>query len=80
MSPHVERPEHMELVRQVLDRSGVRDHLENIPARKATEDEIRLVHTKEMIETVRKGSSGDLAGVGPEARAGKGSWGRPCWR
>ncbi len=72
--PHVERPERMEMVRQVFKRSGVLDRLVDIPAREATGDEIHLVHPESMIEAIREGSSGDLAWVGPEARAGRGSW------
>lgn len=71
---HVERPERMVLVRQVLERSGVLDELVSVPAREATEEELLLVHPAEMIETVREGSKAELTWVGPEARCGIGSW------
>ncbi len=54
--PHVERPERMKRVLQVLEGSGVIHELERIPAREATEAEVGLVHTPEMIGTVRAGS------------------------
>jgi acetoin utilization deacetylase AcuC-like enzyme len=40
-----ERPERLLLTRQVLEGSGVLAHVDEIPARFATEDELQLVHT-----------------------------------
>ncbi|MCC6754740.1 MAG: class II histone deacetylase [Solirubrobacterales bacterium] len=71
---HVERPERLVLIRQVLERSGVLEKLVAIPAREATEEEIGLVHPAAMIEAIREGSKADLTWVGPEARCGRGSW------
>lgn len=72
--PHVERPERMILIRQVLERSGVLEQLIEIPARPASEEELRLVHPPEMIESIREGCETGLTWVGPEARCGRGSW------
>ncbi len=71
---HVERPERMERVLRVLEASGTLGELERIPAREATEAEIALVHAPAMIEKIRDGSRGELTWIGPEARAGEGSW------
>ncbi|MCB0871257.1 MAG: class II histone deacetylase [Solirubrobacterales bacterium] len=72
--PHVERPERMVLIRQVLERSGVLSGLIEIPAREATGEELQLVHPAAMIEKVRAGCETELTWVGPEARCGRGSW------
>ncbi|MCO5314740.1 MAG: class II histone deacetylase [Solirubrobacterales bacterium] len=71
--PHVERPERVERVLAVLEGSGVLDQLVEVPAREATDPELGLVHTPEMIATVRQGGRSGLEWIGPEARAGKGS-------
>jgi acetoin utilization deacetylase AcuC-like enzyme len=73
--PHVERPERLTRTRQVLERSGVLERLEPVAAREATEEEIRLVHPGSMVEAIRSACEGpELAWIGPEARAGPGSW------
>jgi len=71
---HVERPERMVRIRKVLEASGALAQLIEVPAREAGDEEIRLVHPPEMIETVRAGCSGEPTWIGPEARAGEGSW------
>lgn len=71
---HVERPDRMVLIRQVLERSGVLSQLVEVPAREATREELMLVHPPGMIEAIRKGCETDLTWVGPEARCGRGSW------
>lgn len=71
---HVERPERMVRIRQVLDRSGALGRLVEVPARMATEAELSLVHSPGMIESVRAGCTGEPTWIGPEARAGEGSW------
>jgi acetoin utilization deacetylase AcuC-like enzyme len=73
--PHVERAARLSRTWQVLERAGVLEHVERVPARAATEAELLLVHTPELLETVRNGSSGEgVRTIGPEARAGPGSW------
>jgi acetoin utilization deacetylase AcuC-like enzyme len=70
--PHAERPERLTRTYELLERSGVLEGLECVPAREATEDELRLVHTREHVAAVRAASArGGLQTVGPEARASK---------
>ena len=47
-----ERPERLVRTRQVLEGSGVLAHVDEIPARFATEDELRLVHTPDHVARV----------------------------
>ncbi len=72
--PHVERPERVERVIAVLEGSGTMAKLRPVPAREATEAELGLVHPAGMIEALREGARSGLSWVGPDARAGEGSW------
>jgi acetoin utilization deacetylase AcuC-like enzyme len=73
--PHAEGPERLTRTYAVLERSGVLARLESVPPRTATEDQLRLVHTPEHIESIRSASAlGGLRIVGPEARASEHSW------
>jgi acetoin utilization deacetylase AcuC-like enzyme len=73
--PHAERPERLTRTYALLERSGVLDRLERVPAREVTEDELRLVHTPEHVESMRAASArGGLQIVGPGARASEHSW------
>ena len=73
--PHAERPERIARTWQVLERAGVLDRLEPVPAREATREELELVHPAAMIDRIRDAAEGDqLVWVGPEARVGPGSW------
>ena len=47
-----ERPERMTLTRQVLEGSGALEHVTELAARPATEDELRLVHTEAHVARV----------------------------
>ena len=47
-----ERPERLTLSRRVLEGSGVLAHVDELPARFATEDELRLAHTPEHVARV----------------------------
>jgi acetoin utilization deacetylase AcuC-like enzyme len=73
--PHAERPERLSRTFTLLEHAGVVDQLERIPARDATEDELRLVHTSDHIEHIRTAAGrGGLQMVGPGARASAHSW------
>jgi acetoin utilization deacetylase AcuC-like enzyme len=73
--PHVESPERMTRTHKVLKSAGVLEQLQSIPAREATEDELRLVHHPDHVERIRAAcESGERMWVGPEARVGGGSW------
>jgi acetoin utilization deacetylase AcuC-like enzyme len=73
--PHAEGPERLRRTYALLELSGVLERLERIPAREASEDELRLVHTPEHIESIRAAAArGGLQMVGPEARASADSW------
>jgi acetoin utilization deacetylase AcuC-like enzyme len=73
--PHAERPERLTRTYALLERAGVLEQLERVPAREATEDELRLVHTREHVEAIRAACArGGLQIVGPGARASASSW------
>jgi acetoin utilization deacetylase AcuC-like enzyme len=72
---HVESAERVARAFQVLERSGVAGKLERVEAQRATEEELRLVHTREHVDRVRKACErGEQLVVGPEARVGADSW------
>ena len=73
--PHSERPERLTRTYELLERSGALDKLVRVPAREATVEELALVHSARLIETVRAASErGALQWVGPEARTSAGTW------
>jgi acetoin utilization deacetylase AcuC-like enzyme len=69
-----ERPERLVRTRQVLEGSGVLAHVEELPARFATEDELRLVHTPAHVARVLDAArSEDGIQLGHEAWTGPGT-------
>jgi acetoin utilization deacetylase AcuC-like enzyme len=73
--PHPECPERVERTYRLLQESGVGAQLKKVPARRATSQELGLVHSKNHIEHVRAVCSGDdIVWAGPEARASRRSW------
>ncbi|TML85534.1 MAG: class II histone deacetylase [Actinobacteria bacterium] len=73
--PHAERPERLKRTYQVLERSGVLERLERVPAREAAREELELVHTAAHVDAVHAASlRGGVHWVGPEARASEHSW------
>ena len=73
--PHAEGAERLRRAWQVIERAGALDSVERVAAREATDDELLLVHTAEHLDTIRTASRGDgVVTIGPEARAGPGSW------
>ncbi|MDV3124452.1 class II histone deacetylase [Mycobacterium sp. 21AC1] len=72
---HAENPQRLARAVSVLEASGVARELDWFPLRKATTDELMLVHTDDHIERIRLGCESDTpVFVGPEARVGRGSW------
>ncbi|HEY1594891.1 MAG TPA: hypothetical protein VGF74_05830 [Thermoleophilaceae bacterium] len=73
--PHAEGAERVRRAWQVMEHAGVLESVERVAAREATDDELLLVHTPEHLQALRTASRGDgVVTVGPEARAGPGSW------
>jgi acetoin utilization deacetylase AcuC-like enzyme len=73
--PHAENADRLRRTYEVLERSGVLGSLVRVPARKATAEELELVHPADHIEKIRATSErGGLEWVGPEARVSAGSW------
>jgi acetoin utilization deacetylase AcuC-like enzyme len=69
-----ERPERLSLTIDVLEGSGVLEQVERIPAREATEDELRSVHTGAHVDRVMGAlRSGEVQHLGHEAWIGPGS-------
>jgi acetoin utilization deacetylase AcuC-like enzyme len=73
--PHAENAERLSRTWAVMEHSGVLERVERVEARPATGEELLLVHTREHLDTVRAASGGEeIVMIGPEARAGPGSW------
>ncbi len=72
---HVESAERVARAFRVLERSGVAERLERVPARPAAVEELLLVHTAGHVDRVREACErGEQLVVGPEARVGADSW------
>jgi acetoin utilization deacetylase AcuC-like enzyme len=73
--PHFERPERQARTIHVLERAGVLDAVERLESRRATREELGLVHEPAMIDALEGAcADGRFATVGPEARVGPDSW------
>jgi acetoin utilization deacetylase AcuC-like enzyme len=73
--PHAESAARLSRAWQVMERAGILERVERVPAREATDDELLLVHTPEHLEALRAVSQTDrVVTIGPEARSGPGSW------
>ena len=73
--PHFERPERLARTIAVLERADVLTRLDRLESRRATREELELVHEPAMIERIERAcGEGRFATVGPEARVGPGSW------
>ena len=69
---HAENPETKRRIRNLLEVSGLLDHLVPIKSRSATEDEIARVHTRAYIARIKSLSAengGDAGNLTPLARA-----------
>ncbi|MGK2954388.1 MAG: hypothetical protein ACSLFI_01790, partial [Solirubrobacterales bacterium] len=71
---HAENPARIRRANKVLEESGVAQRLEVIEARRATGSELAMVHGHAHIEAIREACREPISWVGPEARAGAGSW------
>jgi acetoin utilization deacetylase AcuC-like enzyme len=60
-SSHPERADRLRAIEKMIDKSGLERQLVSIPARRASLDEIMLVHDKEYVDSVARTS--DLSGV-----------------
>jgi acetoin utilization deacetylase AcuC-like enzyme len=72
---HAESAGRVARTMQVLERSGTAARLERLAARRASAEELELVHTAEHVERVRLACErGEYLWVGPDARVGPESW------
>ncbi len=72
---HVESPRRLARAFQVLARSGIAARLQRLPARPASEAELRLVHTAGHVQSLREACARrEPLRVGPGARVGADSW------
>jgi acetoin utilization deacetylase AcuC-like enzyme len=72
---HPECPERIARAYRLLQESGVASRLTRVPGRRATPDELLLVHSEGHVERVRAACASDeIVWVGPEARASRASW------
>jgi acetoin utilization deacetylase AcuC-like enzyme len=72
--PAFERPERLTLTRRALEGSGVLASVTELPARFATEDELRLAHTEGHVRRVLDAAAtGELVSVGDDVWSGPGT-------
>ena len=73
--PHFERPERLVRTHHVLEEAGALEHLTRLDSRRATREELELVHTAALIDAIEAACARrEHAWVGPEARVGPDSW------
>ena len=73
--PHFERPERQARTIDVLGRAGALAAMRRLDSRRATREELELVHEPAMIAALEDAcAQGRFATVGPEARVGPDSW------
>jgi acetoin utilization deacetylase AcuC-like enzyme len=68
--PHISSPRTVGRAKHLLDLSGLGERLRSIPARYATEEDLRLVHTAEYIAHVRAVAAGGGGDAGVNAPLG----------
>ncbi len=71
---HIESAEGKRRIRNLVEVSGLIDHLVQLKPRPATEDEILRLHTREYVERVKKLSSEAGGEAGEETPFGRGSY------
>jgi acetoin utilization deacetylase AcuC-like enzyme len=71
---HIESAEGKRRIRNLVEVSGLIDHLVQLKPRPATEDEILRLHTREYIERIKKLSSEAGGEAGEETPFGRGSF------
>lgn len=72
---HAENGDRVSRAFRVLEASGAASKLERIESRVATDQELDLVHTDAHTARIKEAcAKEELQSVGPEARAGSGSW------
>ncbi len=73
--PHFERPERLSRTVSVLEKAGVVERMGRLPSRRATRDELELIHEPAMVDRIENACAQNrFATVGPEARVGPDSW------
>jgi acetoin utilization deacetylase AcuC-like enzyme len=71
---HIESPDGKRRIRNLVEVSGLMDHLVQLKPRKATEDEILRLHTPEYMERIKAMSSARGGEAGEETPFGRGSY------
>ncbi len=71
---HPECPERLKAIQQMLDQSGLIKKCVSLQARIATEDEIALVHTPEMIQSVKNTAGKTSTYLDGDTHASEHSW------
>jgi acetoin utilization deacetylase AcuC-like enzyme len=71
---HIESAEGKRRIRNLVEVSGLMDHLVQLKPRPATEDEVLRLHTREYMERIRNASGGLGGDAGEETPFGHGSY------
>ncbi|MFO1520155.1 MAG: histone deacetylase [bacterium] len=71
---HPERPERLKSIQKMLEESGLEKKAISIEPREATEEEIALVHTRELIDEVKATQHRDSTFLDPDTHASRHSW------
>jgi acetoin utilization deacetylase AcuC-like enzyme len=73
--PHAESAARLSRTWELIERAGLLERVERVPARETTDEELLLVHTPKHLKRLREASLSDgVVTIGPEARAGPASW------
>ncbi len=76
---HPERAERLQAINQNLESSGLRKELLSLPARAATEEELKAVHTASHLETVRRLGEYGGGNLDPDTYMNSDSWEAALW-
>jgi acetoin utilization deacetylase AcuC-like enzyme len=71
---HPEQPDRIAAIEQALERTGLIGRLAPLPSRVATEEELRLVHSDELISLLRRLDAAGGAQLDPDTAVLSGSY------
>ncbi len=73
-APHPENPERLRAVLSALDERGMREKLRLLPARRASREELALVHRESYIDEVRRAAGGGVGWLDWDTYVCEESW------
>ncbi|MDY6972021.1 MAG: histone deacetylase [Thermodesulfobacteriota bacterium] len=71
---HPESHRRLEVVYAMLEESGMKDRFQEVPVRRASEDELLLVHSSEYVDMVSATDGRDYVSLDPDTATSRGSY------